>query len=541
MTKNLKSIFFNPAILLVLIILAQSALILYYAGHKKNFYMDEVATLLTANDSNMPQNGYLEVGRIYSVNDLKSAITIGAGERFNFEFVKKNLLKDLLHTPLYFFTFHAAYSVYSFFSDGFSIYPGILLNLAFFILTSVLLYGISRFIFGKYSALLVNCLWGLSTAAINSVLIIRPYALLACIFALLTYSVFSSARAKNLNISNCLLLWLAVFCGILTHYHFFIFAALVLFIFFVFLAIARRYKDLFKAAATAAASFLAAALCYRPIMQVIFSLAADNSVADRKISLFNKLFVNAYTSLSLWLTQTFGGTVWNIIFYAGIILILFWAVKVLIKKQPVKINFFIAVCCTSVLFIVITWQSLSFRNWHDSRYLWPVYPVAAVFFMFLLDSAVNLFFSKNAKKKIIFAGIAIILTALPFFEKRPLVWLYTDTPNFSRYRDSLAIGINDSNDGYALLRFSGFIYDLTQVKNFVILGKNPGEELDEILKKGEYRREQILLLLHFLASAPARNSVLSVLEKYGYSVTTDFITEKSEIAVFSSSKETKTQ
>lgn len=530
--KSLKNIrFFNPAVLLALIILAQCALILYYAGSKKNFYMDEVATLLTANNSAMTQDGFLEIGRIYSGDELKSAITIGDGERFKFGFVKRNLLSDPLHVPLYFFSFNAAYSIYSFFSDAFSVYPGIILNLAFFILTGILLYKVSCFIFDSYSALLVNILWGFSTAAINSVLIIRPYSLLTCIFIFLVFCVFTSARKRNIGVLDCFLLWFAVFCGILTHYHFFIFASMVLFLFFVFLLHARRYKDLLKSALTVVISFLSACICY-PVIRVIYSLITSNTVGSRQIFLFNDLLQNAYVSLSVWLLQTIGGVAGKIIFWAGIAFILFLCVKFLIdKKQLVKINFFTVVCFTGVLFIIITWQFLIYRNWHDTRYLWPAYPVAAVFLIFLLETAFNLIFSKSAKKKLFFAAAVIFLTAVPFFEKRDIIWLYADVPHIRNYKNALVLGINDSTDTYALLRFSGFIYDLSQMKNFVILGKDPGSELDIILKQKEIDREQIVILLHFLTSAAARDSVLSLLGKAGYSES-QFLFSKTQTGVF---------
>ena len=533
MKLKIKPNFFNPLALLALIILAQCALILFYAGHKKNFYMDEVATLLTSNDSGMAQTGFFEIGRVYSGDDLKSAITIGAGERFKFGFVKRNLLTDPFQVPFYFFLFHAAYSVYSFFSDGFSLYPGIILNLVFFVLTSLLLYNVSRFIFGRYSALLSNILWGFSTAAINSVLIIRPYALLACIFVLLALSVFRPARAKNMSAADCILLGIAVFFGVLTHYHFLIFAVLVLFCFFVFLIRAQRYKDLIKSASTVLISFLAACLCY-PIIRILHNLIATNSLGERKIFFIDGLIKNAYEALSVWLEQTFGAVSGSIIFWAGVVFMLFLAVKFLIdKKQLIKINFFAAVCFTSLLFVIITWQSLTYRNWHDSRYLWPAYPAAAVFFLFLLDSAVNLVFSKNAKKKVVFAAVVVVLTAVPFFKKRDLVWLYSGTLNLANHENALAVGINDSDAPYALLRFSGFVYDLSRVKNFVILGSDPAKELDELLKQRGNTDGQLLLLLHYYTSEAARNNVLSVLKNSGYS-NTEFLFERNQIAVFSS-------
>lgn len=531
--------FFNPAVLLALIILAQSALILYYADKKKNFYMDEIGTLLTANNSEMPGTGYLkvlEVGRLYSGKDLKSAITVDAGERFKFGFVKKNLLLDPMHVPIYFFSVHVAYAVYSFFSDSFSIYPGILLNLIFFIFISILLYKAACFIFDQYQALLVNVLWGFSTGAINSVLIFRPYALLTCVFVLMTFCVFRAAHKKSMGNTDFFLLFFTMFCGILTHYHFFIFATMVLFCFFVFLMIQKRYEDLVKSLLSVLISFLTACLCYHPIIKNIYGLFTSNLIGYHQVFVFDNVLQNAYVSLSVWLLQTVGGAIGKIVFWAAIAFILFLCIKFLIdKKQIVKINFFTIIPFTGILFILTSWQFLIHRNWYDTRYLWPAYPVAVIFLVFLINTAVNFFFSKNLKKKFILVALIILFTAVPFFENRDIMWLYSDDTSITKYKNALVIGINDSTDSYALLRFSGFVYDLSQTGNFIILGKEPEKELDMILQQKDIASDQILFLVHYLTSPAAINSVQTVLKKSDYSDLKPLFA-KTQITVFLSVK-----
>lgn len=540
MIKSFKNIrFFTPAVLLTFIILAQSLLVFYYADKKKNFYMDEIATLLTANNSEMTQTNYLEfleVGRFYSGKDLKSAITVDDGERFKFGFVKRNLLSDKMHVPAYFFSVHISYAVYSFFSDNFSIYPGVLLNLLFFILTSILLYNASCFIFDRYQALLVNVLWGFSTGAINSVLIFRPYAFLACVFVLLTFCVFRAAYKKSMSNTDLFLLYFTIFCGILTHYYFFIFTVMVLFCFFIFLLIEKRYKDLLKSLLSVLASFLTACLCYPTIIKIIYGLFTSNMIGYRKIFVFDEILKNAYVSLSVWLLQTVGGAAGKIVFWAVLAFIIFLCIKYLIdKKYIVKLNFFTTIPFIGILFIFISWQFLVYRNWYDTRYLWPAYPIAAICFIFLISEFVNFFFSKNLKKKFILVALIIVFTAAPFFENRDIIWLYTDDPSITEYKNALVIGINDNPDSYALLRFSGFVYDLSQMENFIILDKEPERELNMILQQKDIVRDEIIFLVNYATSAAAIDSIRAVLKKSNYSDLKPFFA-KTQVTVFLSVK-----
>jgi hypothetical protein len=134
----------KPLILLAIMIAAQSLCVIYYSFQKKNVHVDEFVTLRISNEHNRYHKpAAFEENKFINSQEFKNFIKIEEDERFHWNFVYKKSKFDKGVPPIYYLMIHTAYSIYSFFSDDFSMFPGIALNIVLFVLASIVLYFVS--------------------------------------------------------------------------------------------------------------------------------------------------------------------------------------------------------------------------------------------------------------------------------------------------------------------------------------------------------------------------------------------------------------
>lgn len=198
----------NVVLLFILIIFAQIFAIVYATGKREYYHIDEYYS-----------HGLMGYKRafIYENEDFldnwhnkeyyKDYLVISENEKYDFSSVYNNQVEDV-HPPLYYLLLRI---MCNFNINEFSIWPGTILNIMFFIIASIFLFLIAKEIFkNPYYALLVCFISGFSLAIIETVMYVRMYELLVLNILMLVYWHIRKRDTKELNCKDIILLYLMV-------------------------------------------------------------------------------------------------------------------------------------------------------------------------------------------------------------------------------------------------------------------------------------------------------------------------------------------
>lgn len=213
----------NIYIIFAVILFLQILFMLYYCNMKQGFFVDEIWSYGLSNSYYHAQiwedNGLANV-RI-DPEMFKSYLTVNKGEEFSYGSVIYNQTHDA-HPPLFYMVLH---TISSFSPGEFSKWFGLIPNVIYFAIAMYLLLRIVRCISEKnIFSILVLALYGFSIGAVNSVTYVRMYMLLTvwCLFFLLEN--IQIYKEEKISVKRFVLLSIATFGGLYTHFFFIIFA-----------------------------------------------------------------------------------------------------------------------------------------------------------------------------------------------------------------------------------------------------------------------------------------------------------------------------
>lgn len=226
-------------LLLGAVIALSASLMIYQGWQKADYHLDEQWSYGFANSVDRTFIGDHLFYQPIQPELFKRYVTVQADEQFNYQTVYDNNAQDV-HPPLF---YHLLHTISSLFPDTFSKWHGISLNIICHILLLFALFFLSEFLLqSRKQALFVTILWGFSLGAINMVVFVRMYTLLALFTVLYVLSalMFFETR-RRVSLFGVLL---TVFLGGLTHYYFFIFAFFLSALICLGLLIRQRWVDL---------------------------------------------------------------------------------------------------------------------------------------------------------------------------------------------------------------------------------------------------------------------------------------------------------
>jgi hypothetical protein len=237
-----------PTVLaLLLILLVQSSMMVHFGQQKAGFHEDEMATYEL---SNLPggflhlTEGFLES---WQPGDFfQYPLTSDEQRAFDYSIPYHNQEIDV-HPPFYYYVIHTASSL---FPGTFSKWIGIVPNMLFCMLATVLLFLISRLISGSIPlALITSMTWALSVGAMSTAVFIRMYAMLTvcCLLLVLMHlRAFREAEAGKVGYLTLLGLLVCTALGILTQYYFLVFCFFLCGLFFLYLVVKKRWSSALK-------------------------------------------------------------------------------------------------------------------------------------------------------------------------------------------------------------------------------------------------------------------------------------------------------
>lgn len=442
--ENRKKVFQGAMLLLLLIL--QLTVLLYYADRKAGFHEDEFYSYYSTNKT----AGLFVEDRTWQERDnFRNDFVVLENERFRYNIVKQMQSWDV-HPPFYYYLLH---TVCSLFPGIFSKWLGIAVNIAAFIPCFFLLFSIVRNVMedkddteGKRAtgfAFMICLFWGFSGAVISGAMFIRMYQWLTLFILLLTWLHVKAWKKEKFGIRFYFPLAATVFLGFMTQYYYIIFHVFLGAGLCLLLLKGKRIKELFLYGFSCGVGLLAAILYYPASFSHIFRgyrgteavsefSNADNTLGRLNffVGLFDDYVVNGTLAIFLlliclgWLTVAFlrkNGTL----------------KKEEEKSKRIQMIGLLLFACVGYFFTISKTALLLGET--SNRYQLPIYGIVLFLLLYFTLEPVRILIQKAGGKKQAFgllgfmtvAAIAGILITSHF--ERKVFFLYEEEAEIMEY------------------------------------------------------------------------------------------------------------
>ena len=235
--------------------------------------------------------------------DYRDYLTATEDSKFNYISVYYNFRGDN-HPPLYAMLLH---TVCSFFPGRFSKWFGIGLNTCIVLLTVLLLYlTVSRHLGDKATALMICCLYGLSTSAVLGTTFIRMYGLLTlAVLGFVSAHLRIADNKYEWNRRDGRVLVFFTLLGYLTQYYFLIFAFFTALTFTFMLIRNKKPKTILRYFKTLVITGIAGLILWPFTLKAIFS-GTRSAESFGSVFSFGDLFTRLHTMLGVLADNSVG-------------------------------------------------------------------------------------------------------------------------------------------------------------------------------------------------------------------------------------------
>lgn len=508
--KNLKIIISS----FLLIIVLCGVFIRINAGkNKEYFHMDEIYSQGLINYSSVQISDNKDLyNKVHTKDFFRDYIEISDKEKNDFKPIRERQLEDV-HPPLYYF-FLKIFTNFNL--NNFSKWPGIILNIVIYVLSTFLIYLITlKLSKNKYLGFLPAILFTISPMAINHTIFIRMYEMSNFFTLLYSYVLLNilienkdikinkknNNKDKKINIKSILkntdkkerkkyiLLGIVTIIGVLTHYYFALFVLGTYILSLIFFLKNNRKKDLYLMTLT----YILSGIIYLIIWPLRLKNVA-NRVGGEKISLLKK--IKEYIKI---IDHGYIG-----ISYLILILIVIFGINLLLEhrkikkqeKRKIKIDNDKAVeyilLFASIIYFLIAVITSPFIS---ARYIFPVISVISIILIILMFNNVNILLKNILKNKINIELLIIISLVLLIIYpqkynlkkemKKGLEYQYSD---FKQVKEKIKnvykiplIYVYDNKDYYSI---TDDIYFLSKIDKSIIIQRS--EKNNKKISTDEY-------------------------------------------------------
>ena len=423
--KNKKSIYIY---LLITIILIQTALMMFYFFNcRVGFHADETASYGLANSYKQNQPFMLDNGeKLYDKwvdgTNLKNYLTVDKNHRFSFDSVYHNSSLDA-NPPLHLYFLHF---VCSFFPDVFSWTFAFVINIIAFVVSQVYIFLLSKKITdNNIIAIGTIVLYGFCTGAMDITMFLRLYALgvmFIVIFAYYSHLIYQDRRDNKNLLKNLILVYVFLFLGAHTMYIFYVVAFAIVLLYCLYYLFTKRIK-LFLAYGFICLSSTSLSLAAFPYL---FKSTADSNgtysynFVQYPFKMQLRLYISKLTR------DLFGAHIsplpnpyleYFLIFIVCLVILIVPFVIVFRKEKFIhkikdyivnkfktfkrdfksfKYSLFVYLITILFLWIIVSYKtSYYLMNKYANRYMFPVYPLAAILVVCSVYYLVKFFWNKK--------------------------------------------------------------------------------------------------------------------------------------------------
>jgi len=382
---------------------------IFWGTQKGGFHIDEMFSLMEIRGGGLGiplvDEGFFGVW--HYAQDLR--YTVGVNRENAFTYNSPNI--RLLHP--YYILLHTAYS---FAPDVFSIWPGIILNILLYIGTIIILFLLGKMLItNKYLALLPSFIWGVSSAAIDTVVLLRMYSLFTFFCVLFTYVVIKTITKDPPRFVDWAILVIVSVMGFLSHPYFPIYAFFTSVFVGVYLLVIKRIKDALKFSASMLCTLVLYDLSLRLQGSSLLMFFAGYRQTEAIENLVNRNFIfsERVTQYSEILSRSvFANIAMSVVIVVAVLII---AVLFLTRDKKNKIQetimknenlFWIILCLVCTFYFLLILRIAPFITF---RYISNITPLVMLLFIVLLIRLLSRFI-ENTKVK--FSIILISCTML---------------------------------------------------------------------------------------------------------------------------------
>lgn len=463
----------------LIIILAIQLLVYIFLGVQKSYiHMDEAYSIgLTNYDKVEITDNEDFYGNWHNSAYYEDYLSISQEEVKNVKPVYENQKNDV-HPPFYYLLLRIAYS---FHLNEFSKWPGIILNIIFFICSNILIYKIlTKIIKNKKIALLMCLVSGLVISSLESVTYIRMYALNSFILLAIAYLHILNYKKEELDIKNLILIGTATLIASLTHYYNIIYIGIIYLIYAIIYLKNKQYKNLRKyTLAMVIAAICSLAIFPYSIKHIFMGYRGQGVLETFKEP--SKMISNLANYITILNEKVFNGTLWLIaIFLVGVCI--FKLVKnkqITIKVQNEKLSLIIIPAIIYFLFVAVS------SPYTEIRYIIPVCNFIFIFVIYELYEVINKVLKEERNSDILISIILILILVMPLKTNAKVDNLYLQRKEIvsqvtEKYGKIPTIYLFNSSQN----RFLDDIYMFTKINESYILEVKDAstEKVQEILQ-----------------------------------------------------------
>jgi hypothetical protein len=404
----------NNKIYLIVVILLQLIIIVFTGHLKQGFHVDEIFSFVFANSYENPKFDQGMYNTWFQPEYFSDMVKVSASHRFSFKTTYQNQTRDV-HPPLYYFLLHTVCSI---FPENFSIWFGLIINIALFVICNLFVYLIGVKLFNNFSlALIPVIVWGFSAGALSTVIFIRMYMLLTSLVVITFYLhilLFTNDTSRAFPIP----IFLFTFMGIMTHYYYIVYIFYLAVTYCVYLIIQENWHQLVKYVSALSLAIIAGILFYPSMLEHIF-MSYRGQEAFNAISIFSNYSQAIHSFYGLISAQQFSGVL-SLIILVLLMLYFLKVVRRLIMTKNNELSLNEALLCrrkrgelslkkyfennyliiTLLMTTYLMFATLAIISpYQSTRYLYVIYPFVSILAIFFTIKSLELF--TNNKRNII--------------------------------------------------------------------------------------------------------------------------------------------
>lgn len=465
--------------------------------YSREIFMDDEQNLINTNE-------WLPCKQLWDY------LVVNEGEEFRFDSVyynKQNDVSPFLHSMI-------LHAICSFFPESFSLWYSFLINIVSFLICMIFLFKTARLLKNDTFAL-GCCFWyGFSLAARDTYIYLRMYAMSAAI--IMAYVYFSVKYIKEVKEEkkpsplNLLILIMIAWIGFLSNFYNISFIGITTFFICVYLLFSKKIKYMFAYGFSMLAALGGSVLMFPNLFDTTKNFGEEvNGVSTTySFSMQIKVFLNAIFSklcgirISIYHTATLA-IIGGVLVYLFIVMIPFFflirntdfAKKCVSKIKYVathkrecvrslwkRINWIYVIFIATMLLQIIIVCKTSYveaMGAYVDRYIFFLYPVAALVLFACLYSVLYALLRKQFVKRYAFAALLLVLFGVNMYTRMSL-----QSYLFKSHREGKSI--EEVVEGKDCIFINSAAWEIVAMSKYLMHGKN---YFHTSMKYQEYTKE----------------------------------------------------
>ena len=411
-------------LVIIIFLILQTIIYIFIAKKKSYIHIDEAYSFGLSNYDKIDiQDNEDFFNTWHSKEYYEDYLAVQEDEIKEFKPVYENQKNDV-HPPLYYLFLRICMG---FTTGHFSIWPGIILNIIIYLFITIFMYLILKELFNdeKFSNIKASILAFMSSiilASLSNVINIRMYSLSTLNILITTFLHIKLLKSNKINIKLLIAIGISVLAGVLTHYYYLFFLAILYLIFLIKYIKEKQLKTLFYYTLTMIVAGITSLIIFPYSLQHMFFGYRGQGVMTN-LSNLHEIIPSLISQIENLNYYVFNGIMPVII----IIIILLLICNKIQKKSNFKIDkekkeILKIIAIPSIFFFIIT--SIA-SPWKVLRYFVPICGLIFILAIFCLYKLLQSRFSERTSNIIICILFCIVLISPTILKLKPEL-LYDD-------------------------------------------------------------------------------------------------------------------